>query len=207
MCREPRADAQEIARALASAIGQVGAVAALAADPDAPLAARVVALAAVVDAVAVTDARMPDAIAEALDDLGFVDGAHAMGRTAAVCAALHVLGARDEVASTRRRVVRRLVAAGVVSLPLAELALVIGDRAAGASVAARDFTAQIAPRLPATPGEPAAAAWARWLARLDDDDAAAVLGARADIAQLLVPHANAAVRDRVRWLAAGMLPP
>ncbi len=208
MCRQPRADAGEIARALTSAIGQVDAVAALAADLDAPIAARVVALVAVVEAIAVTGGAIPDAIADAIDDLALVDGALAMARAASVCAALHALGPRDELTSTRKRVVRRMIAAGAPGLPLAQLALEIGDRAAGAGIAARDFTARIAPRLAAAdPGDAIAGAWARWLARLDDDDAAAVLAARADVAQLLLPHANLAVHARVAWLAAGMLPP
>jgi len=207
MCRLPGADAEEIARALASAIGQVDAVAGLAADPDAPVAARVVALVAVIEAIGEHDAPVPEAVADAIDDLALVDGALALGRAALVCAALHALGERPDLETSRRRVVRRLVAAGAGGLPLASLALAIGDRAAGAAVAVRDFDARIAPRLPCEPGDALAAGWARWLARLADADAAAVIAVRADLARLLVPHANAAVRDRVAWLAAGMLAP
>lgn len=159
-CGEPGAVARDIALAIRDPEA-LAAVAALAADPDAPVVARVVALGAIVDACALRDLAPPDDLAGALDDLALVDAAVTLGRSVAVCAALTLLGAHPELVTTRRRVVRRLLARGVVGLPLGLLALRLGDVTVGVGLVARDYHAHIAPRI----GQPAPDALvAAWLA-------------------------------------------
>lgn len=149
-------------------------VAAVAADPDSPIAARIAALVTVVEAVSVEGAAIPDAIADAIDDLALVDGAVLARQGSAICAALHQLGARPDLETTRRRVVRRLIATGVKGLALAGLAIEIGDVAPGAALAVADYHDQIAPRV-ARGGDPIVDAWLAWLAAQPELAAAAVL--------------------------------
>ncbi|HEV7555285.1 MAG TPA: hypothetical protein VGO00_07525, partial [Kofleriaceae bacterium] len=95
----------------------------IAADPDAPMAARVDALARVVDEASLRGVAIPDAVADAIDDVALVDGATGSGRAGAVIAAVVLLGPGPELASSRRRIVRRLVAAGATGIALAGLAI------------------------------------------------------------------------------------
>jgi hypothetical protein len=138
------------------------------ADRDAPIATRIDALTAIVGAVAIgrgdLAGALADAVVDALDDLGLVDALVARGRADVAVAALHQLGVRADVDSTRRRLVRRLLAAGVSGLPLAGLAIAIGDHAAGVALAVRDYRAHVAVRVARLPPDPIAAAFAHWLA-------------------------------------------
>jgi hypothetical protein len=79
MCRRPAVSTDDVRRALVEARDEFAAVAALAADPDEPIAVRVVALAAVVEAASVCDLAVPDVLAEAVDDLALVDACVARG--------------------------------------------------------------------------------------------------------------------------------
>lgn len=147
----------------------------IACDPDAPVRARVEALVQVVETVALDEVAIPARIAEAVDDLALIDAAIAMRRTSVVCAALHQLGARPEVATTRKRVVRRLVAAGAGGIELAGLAIEIGDVVPAAGLAARDFDASIIPRLDRPPPDAVVGAWLGWLGDQPDIAVVAVL--------------------------------
>ena len=160
LCRRPGITVDEVRRALIRDRDEFSAIAALAADPDEPAGARVVALAAVVEACAVCDLGVPEVLADAVDDLALVDAALVRGQPGAVIAALIGLGARADLATTRRRVVRRLVAAGATGLPLAGLAIAIGDVDAGVALAVRDHDRHVAGR----GDDPIVRAWRAWLA-------------------------------------------
>jgi hypothetical protein len=164
-----------------------------AADPDAPPRARIAALAAVVEAVSLHGLAIPDAIADAVDDPALIEAAIGQRQTSAICAALHQLGPRAELATTRRRVVRRLVAAGATGTNLADLAFQIGDLAAGVTLAVRDHDDHVVPRLASPPPDPIAEAWLTWLADQPDPAVAAVLRAIAARGPLdpLLRHAGA----------------
>jgi hypothetical protein len=151
------------------------ATAALAADPDRPTSTRVRALISVVERVSLDAGALPEAIADALDDVVLVDAVVAARRADVVCAALHRLGARSDLASTRRRVVRRLVAAGASGLALAGLAVAIGDRDAGVQLAVRDFSEHIVARARSLAPDPMVRAWLAWLAKLDETASRAVI--------------------------------
>jgi len=174
-------------------------LAAVAADPDAPIAKRLAALSAIVDQVAIRGMAPPDQLAEAVDDLALVDAALATGQTHDVCAALHQLGPRPELATTRKRVVRRLVAAGADGLALAGLALAIGDVPVGARLAADDYAKHIVPRLLRLAPDPLVGAWARWLVTRDPVAGAAVAAAlRANGADLTALAVHATAVDRAK---------
>ena len=176
--------------------------AAIAADPDAPARARVEALVRVVEAVSLRDLPVPAVLADAVDDLALVDAAVAMKEARAVCAALHQLGDRPELATTRKRIVRRLVAAGVTGLPLAGLAIAIGDVAPGASLAARDFREHIAALVPRLPPQRMVNAWLAWLADQPANAAAAILRAVDPPLEELLAHADPAHAARLRSILA-----
>jgi hypothetical protein len=176
--------------------------AAIAADPDAPVQARVEALSRVVEAVSVRDLPVPEALADAVDDLALVDAAIALKRAGAVCAALHQLGDRPELATTRKRIARRMVAAGVIGLPLAGIAIAVGDVAAGSSLAARDFREHIAPLVPRLPPHRLVNAWLAWLADQPDIAVAMILRAVDPALDALLAHADPAHAARLRSILA-----
>ncbi len=175
----------------------------VAADPDAPVRARVAALVAVVEAVSLAELAIPDTIADALDDGTLIEAAIKERQTNAVCAALHQLGPRSDLASTRKRVVRRLVAAGATGTNLADLAFQIGDLAAGATLAVRDLDDHLIARLARPRPEPIVEAWLGWLAEQSDAAVTAVLRmlvARGDSLDRLLAHAGPS-GTRLRALA------
>jgi hypothetical protein len=155
----------------------LGRSAAIAADPDAPLLDRVRAFVAAVERVSLGAGAPPESLADAVDDIALVDAVVAARRPDVVCAALRQLGERPELATTRRRVVRRLVVLGATGLPVAGLALEIGDLDTGARLAARDFVEHVAPRAGRIVPDPLVRAWLAWLARLEANAFRAVLGA------------------------------
>ena len=197
LCWRRGIDSLDIARELVRHPAQRDALAAVAADLDAPLPVRITATAALVEAAAIGDVDVPPALADALDDLAFVDGAVAAKRGSVICALLHYLGAGPDLASTRRRVVRRLVVAGHTGLPLAGLALQIGDLAPGALLAAADFSAVIAPRLANLAPDHDVAAWGRWLVNLPTPAAQAVVVALGDRVRGLLRHAAPTEATRI----------
>lgn len=158
------------------------AAAAIACDPDAPVRNRVEALVQVVETVALDDLTIPVRIADAIDDLALIDAAISMRRTSIVCAALHQLGTRADLASTRKRVVRRLIAAGAGGIELAGLAIDIGDVLPAATLAAKDFETHIVPRLAGGPPDAIVGAWLGWLADQPDIAVVAVLRRLAQLA-------------------------
>ena len=181
--------------------------AAIVADRDASLVARLKALAAIVEAVSVEEVPMPDSVVEALEDATLIGAAVAMKQVDAVCAALHLLGPRPELASTRKTIVRKLIAAGAGGLGLASLAFSLGDIAAGSTLAARDFAQHIVPRL-AGASDPVVGGWLAWLAEQSDPVASAVLRhvlARGTELDRMLVHANASHADRLRTLARSIL--
>jgi hypothetical protein len=187
----------------------------VAADPDAAPRARVAALVAVVEAVSLHGLAIPDVIADALDDATLIDTAIATKQTAAVCAALHQLGRRPDLETTRRRVVRKLVAAGAGGTNLADLAFQIGDLAAGANLAVRDYHDHIVSRLgdhvasvdrSRVVGDPVVEAWLTWLADQSDAAATAVLRmltSRGVSIAMLLAHADRQRAERLSRLAIG----
>ncbi|NVB83764.1 MAG: hypothetical protein HOV81_35645 [Kofleriaceae bacterium] len=187
------------------------AAAAIAADPDKPGRARVDALVQVVRLVSVTEQPIPDCIADAVDDLALVDAAVSRGAANAVCAALHQLGARPELATTRRRVVRRLIAAGVTGISLAGLAAEIGDCAAGASLAVRDFDDHVAARVTRLPPDLIVSSWLSWLAAQPDELALAALRTLVSrdvkLVAVLEHASNPRHADRLHALVRSILPP
>jgi len=176
--------------------------AAIAADPDAPARSRVEALVRVVEAVSLRKLPVPAVLADAVDDLALVDAAVAMKRAGAVCAALHQLGDRPELATTRKRIVRRLVAAGAGGLPLADLAIAIGDVAAGAALAAREYQTHIAPLVHRLPPHRVAGAFLAWLAEQPDLAVASVLNKLDAPWDALFAHADPAHAARLRSILA-----
>jgi hypothetical protein len=169
----------------------------IAADPDAPARARVDALVQVVEAVSLRGIPIPDVIADAVDDVTLVDAAVALKRAGVVCAALHQLGPRPELESTRRRVVRRLIAAGASGTNLAALAFEIGDLSPAVTLATRDFEEHIAPRLGGARPNMIVDAWLGWLA--DQSDAAVtgvlrMLASRGAVLGSLLAHVSDARR-------------
>jgi hypothetical protein len=182
------------------------AVARTAADQDASLRSRVDALITVVERVSVYGVPIPEAIVVGLDDLDLVDAAHASGRANAVCAALHQLGPRHDLESTRKRVVRRLVARGAQGISLAGLAIEIGDVLPGSKLAAREFEELIAPRL-SIAGDHVVRAFLSWLAEQPDTAVAAVLRQLAGTTSLaeLVAHADPVHHARIATMVRSIL--
>jgi hypothetical protein len=176
----------------------------LAADPDAAIPARVAALVRVVEGTSLLGTVIPPVIAEAIDDGALVDAALATRRAGAVIAAVVLLGPDPALVSSRRRVVRRLVAAGETGIALAGLAITIGDVSAGVALVVRDYREAIVPRLGAwrfTPRQPASdpviGAWLGLVAEQPDPAATAIVRALADAGaslEVLFVHAP----DRVR---------
>jgi hypothetical protein len=176
--------------------------AAIAADPDAPVQRRVEALVRAVRAVSLRRSPVPAALADAVDDLALVDAAVAMQRAGAVCAALVQLGDREDLATTRKRIVRRLVAGGATGLPLAGLAIAIGDVAPGAALAAREYATHIAPLVHRLPPHRLVGAFLAWLAGQPDLAVAAVLRAIDAPWDALFAHADPAHAARLRSILA-----
>ena len=184
------------------------AAAAIACDPDLPVRQRVQALIDIVETVSVRDATIPDRVGDAIDDLALVDAAVAMKHASAVCAALHQLGPRPDLVTTRKRVVRRLIAAGVGGLALAGLAIDIGDVQPGAALAARDFDEHIAPRLVFAPSDAIVEAFLGWLAEKPDVALAAVLrqlASRVAFEELFAFTKNPTRSERLRRMARSIL--
>jgi hypothetical protein len=98
-------------------------------------------------------------------------------------------------------VVRRLLAAGASGLPLADLAIAIGDVAAGATLARHDYHAHVAEHVENVPPDPIARAFAHWLAGLPEQ-AGQVVAARlaCDLVQLAAHASRAGAADRLRSL-------
>ena len=197
LCWRRGVDSLDIAREVVLDPTQQAPLAAVAGNLDAPLPVRIAATAALVDAAAIGDLAIPIELADALDDLGLIDAAVVAQRASVICAALHYLGPRPELASTRKRIVRRLVAAGHKGLPLAGLAMQVGDLAAGALLAVADFTASIAPRTANVVPDPGVAAWGRWLVNLPGPAALAVVTALGDRVVGLVRHATPQEASRI----------
>jgi hypothetical protein len=184
------------------------ALAAIAADPDAPVRTRVEALVAVVEQVSRRRVDPPAALADALDDLALVDAAVAQKRAGAVCAALVQLGEAPELATMRKRIVRRLVAAGATGLPLAGLAIAVGDVGPGANLAVRELATHVVPLVTRLPPHRLVDATIRWLAEQPDTAIAAILGKLdVNIDALLAHGTNSEAVARVRALARSILAP
>ena len=201
LCWRRDIDPSEVARLVLREPDQRGSLAAVAADRDAPLPVRMAAVAALVEAQAVGDLEVPGELAEALDDLALVDAAVTSGRGATICAALHALRGRIGVTSLRR-VVRRLVVAGLTGLPIAGLSLEIGDLATGSSLAVRDFTADVSPGLHRIAPDPDVATWIRWVLGRPPAAARAVLHALGDQVTPLLVHASPTERARISGILA-----
>jgi hypothetical protein len=178
-------------------------------NPDAPVRQRVDALVRVVEGVSLADTAIPPRIANALDDPSVIDAAIAMRRTSSVCAALHHLGPAPELSSTRKRVVRRLVAAGAGGIELAGLAIDVGDVVPGANLALRDYESAIVPRLAGGPPDPVVSAWLAFLSDQPDTAAVAILRrlstAGHDIDRLLTFSANPTHAARLATLARSIV--
>lgn len=190
---------------------KLDAATAIACDPDAPARARVEALETVVETVSIEEVEIPERIVAALDDPTLVNAAIAMRKTSAVCAAFHQLGDRAELASTRKRVVRRLVAAGATGIELAGLAISIGDVVPGATLAVREFETAIAGRIAGGPPDVIVGAWLGWLADQPDTAAVAVLrrlalGQSTDFDTLFAFATNPTQSGRLRGLARSIVP-
>jgi hypothetical protein len=182
------------------------AAAAIAADPDAPARARVDALVEVVETCSRRRVPPPTALVDAIDDLALVDAAIAWRKAGAVCAALIQLGPRPDLATTRKRIVRRLVAARVTGLPLAGLAISIGDEAAGVLLATRELAEHIVPLVPRMPPHPLVGAALAWLAAQPPGATAAILGGlRVSLEELLAHAANPGDAEALRRAARGIL--
>ena len=165
-----------------------------AADQAQPLRSRVAALISAVEGATIHGVALPEAIVDALDDLQLVDAVHASGRANAVCAALYELGPRPDLESSKKRVVRRLIAHGASGISLAGLAIEIGDVQPGARLAVREFEAEVAPRL-ALERDHVVHAWLSWLSDQPDTAIAIILrqlAGRTSLAGL------AAIADPVR---------
>lgn len=177
------------------------------ADRDASLVARLKALATIVEVVSVEEVEMPDIVSDAIQDSTLISAAVAMKQTNAVCAALQLLGNRPELASTRKSIVRKLVAAGATGLNLAALAFQIGDLKPAATLVARDFVENIVPRLSAP--DHVVGAWLAWVAARSDAELTAIvnqLSARGAQLELLYRHAvNPAHAERVRAVVRSIL--
>lgn len=173
------------------------------ADRDASGADRVAALQRVVAGLAVADGPAPaeirDLLADALDDLALVDAAVARKQSGAVCAALHAAG--EPTSPSTRRVVRRLLAAGAAGLPLADLAIAIGDVAVGANLARHDYYAHVASHVENLPPDSIARAFAHWLADLPEQ-AGRTVAARleCDLVALAAHASKPGAADRLRAL-------
>jgi hypothetical protein len=137
---------RQVAITAPDAAAEIALLAEIAADPDEPATRRAVALAAATGAIAIVDARAPDLLGDAIDDNAVIDAAIAAGVGHALTAAAAQLGDRVDP-SSRRRLGRRLVAAGVGGTNVVELLAVAGDHEAAATAAAADLEARIAPRL------------------------------------------------------------
>jgi len=187
----------------------------IAADPDAAVMTRVDALAHVVDVVSLGAGPIPDAIhaalAEAIDDLALVDAAISARHAGAVIAAVVLIGPQPQLASSRRRVVRRLVAAGGTGIALAGLAISIGDVASGVTLFVRDYRDSIVPRLDdwRLGSHALVGAWLAIVAEQPDDAALAILGALeasgASLDQLCAHAPDARRKDRLDQLRRALV--
>ncbi|HEV7556518.1 MAG TPA: hypothetical protein VGO00_13725, partial [Kofleriaceae bacterium] len=103
--------------------------------------------------------------------------------------------------SSRRRVVRRLVAAGATGIALAGLAIAIGDVAVGARLAARDYRESIAPRLGRD--DALVRAWLGVVSEQPDEAVVAILRALVDAGASLDQLFAHAPTDRLARLRRG----